>query len=146
MHRRVPADPRAKHPYPRVIAQRARPVGRVRHIEAYTGLSARDAIPCQCAQLPAFMERLADRRKELRWDSNLWDAVTSGFMGSDEDLEGSFGDHKFCTETWTLFPRKLQQQYDNMRSSFGYASYDDACGCRGLHCKASGARVDAGGR
>ncbi len=112
----------------RVVAQRAHvPVECVRHIEAYTGLSARDAIPCQCAQLPAFMERLADKYKELRWDSNLWDAsVTSGFMGSDEIWKGSFDDHKFCTETWTLFPRKLQRQYDNMRSSFGYASYDDA--------------------
>ncbi len=112
----------------RVVAQRAHvPVECVRHIEAYTGLSARDAIPCQRAQLPAFMERLVDKYRELRWDSNLWHAsVTSGFMGSDEIWKGSFDDHKFCTETWTLFPQKLQRQYDNQRSSFGYDSRDDA--------------------
>ena len=111
----------------RVVAQRAHvPVECVRHIEAYTGLSARDAIPCQRAQLPAFMERLVDKYRELRWDSDLSDAfVSSGFMGSDEIWKGSFDDHKFCTETWTLFPQKLQQQYDNMRSSFGYSDRDD---------------------
>ncbi len=122
----------------RVAAQRAHvPVECVRHIEAYTGLSARDAIPCQRAQLPAFMERLVDNYRELSSDRNLWHAsVTSGFMGSDEIWKGSFDDHRRrltgpgglsnrSTETWTLFPHKLQQQYDNMRSSFGYSDRDD---------------------
>ena len=111
----------------RVVAQRAHvPVECVRHIEAYTGLSARDAIPCQRAQLPAFMERLTEKYGELHSDSNLWDAsVWSGFMGSDEIWKGSFDDHKYGGESWTLFPRKLQRQYDNQRSTFGYDSHDD---------------------
>ena len=111
----------------RVVAQRAHvPVECVRHIEAYTGLSARDAIPCQRARLPAFMERLVDKFHELCAHRNLWHAgVWSGFMGSDEIWKGSFDDYKQCRETWTLFPRKLQRQYDNMRSSFGYDSHDD---------------------
>ena len=122
----------------RVVAQRAHvPIECVRHIEAYAGLSARDAIPCQRAQLPAFMERLVDNYRELSSDRNLWHAsVTSGFMGSDEIWKGSFDDHRRrltgpgglsnrSTETWTLFPCKLQQQYDNMRSSFGYSDRDD---------------------
>ena len=110
----------------RVVAQRAHvPVECVRHIEAYTGLSARDAIPCQRAQLPAFMERLADKYRELKWDSDLSDAfVSSGFMGSDEIWKGSFG-NDYGGEMWTLFPRKLLKQYRRQRSSFGYDEYDE---------------------
>ena len=60
----------------RVVAQRAHvPIECVRHIEAYAGLSARDAIPCQRAQLPAFMERLVDNYRELSSDRNLWRAL-----------------------------------------------------------------------
>ena len=111
----------------RVVAQRAHvPVECVRHIEAYTGLSARDAIPCQRAQLPAFMERLADKYRELKWDSDLSDAfVSSGFMGSDEIWKGSFGDGDYGGEMWTLFPRKLLRQYQRQRSSFGDDSDDE---------------------
>ena len=111
----------------RVVAQRAHvPVECVRHIEAYTGLSARDAIPCQCAQLPAFMERLADKYRELKWDSDLSDAfVSSGFMGSDEIWKGSFRDQDYGGEMWTLFPRKLLRQYRRQRSSFGDDSDDE---------------------
>ena len=111
----------------RVVAQRAHvPVECVRHIEAYTGLSARDAIPCQRAQLPAFMERLADKYRELKWDSDLSDAfVSSGFMGSDEIWKGSFGDGEYGGEMWTLFPRKLLRQYQRQRSSFGDDSDDE---------------------
>ena len=111
----------------RVIAQRAHvPVECVRHIEAYTGLSARDAIPCQRAQLPAFMERLVDKYRELRWDSDLSDAfVSSGFMGSDEIWKGSFRDQDYGGEMWTLFPRKLLKQYRRQRSSFGYDEWDE---------------------
>ena len=110
----------------RVVAQRAHvPVECVRHIEAYTGLSARDAIPCQRAQLPAFMERLADKYRELKWDSDLSDAfVSSGFMGSDEIWKGSFSDGEYGGEMWTLFPRKLLRQYRRQRSSFGDDSDD----------------------
>ena len=110
----------------RVVAQRAHvPVECVRHIEAYTGLSARDAIPCQRAQLPAFMERLADKYRELKWDSDLSDAfVSSGFMGSDEIWKGSFG-NDYGGEMWTLFPRKLLRQYRRQRSSFGDDSDDE---------------------
>ena len=110
----------------RVVAQRAHvPVECVRHIEAYTGLSARDAIPCQRAQLPAFMERLADKYRELKWDSDLSDAfVSSGFMGSDEIWKGSFG-NDYGGEMWTLFPRKLLKQYRRQRSSFGYDEWDE---------------------
>ena len=82
--------------------------------------------PVQRAQLPAFMERLTEKYGELHSDSNLWDAsVWSGFMGSDEIWKGSFDDHKYGGESWTLFPRKLQRQYDNQRSTFGYDSHDD---------------------
>ena len=111
----------------RVAAQRAHvPVECVRHIEAYTGLSARDAIPCERAQLPAFMERLVDKYRELRWDSDLSDAfVSSGFMGSDEIWKGSFRDQDYGGEMWTLFPRKLLKQYRTHRSSFGYDEYDE---------------------
>ena len=111
----------------RVVAQRAHvPVECVRHIEAYTGLSARDAIPCQRAQLPAFMERLADKYRELKWDSDLSDAfVSSGFMGSDEIWKGSFSDGEYGGEMWTLFPRKLLRQYRRQRSSFGDDSDDE---------------------
>ena len=111
----------------RVVAQRAHvPVECVRHIEAYTGLSARDAIPCQRAQLPAFMERLADKYRELKWDSDLSDAfVSSGFMGSDEIWKGCFGDGEYGGEMWTLFPRKLLRQYRRQRSSFGDDSDDE---------------------
>ena len=111
----------------RVVAQRAHvPVECVRHIEAYTGLSARDAIPCQRAQLPAFMERLADKYRELKWDSDLSDAfVSSGFMGNDEIWKGSFGDGEYGGEMWTLFPRRLLRQYRRQRSSFGDDSDDE---------------------
>ena len=72
------------------------------------------------------MERLVDKFHELCSHRNLWHAgVWSGFMGSDEIWKGSFDDYKQCRETWDLFPRKLQRQYDNQRSSFGYASHDD---------------------
>ena len=106
----------------RVVAQRAHvPIECARHIEAYAALSARDAIPCQRAQLPAFMERLVEKYRELKWDSDLSDAfVSSGFMGSDEIWKGSFGG-----EMWTLFPRKLLEQYRGQRSSFGYDEYDE---------------------
>ena len=111
----------------RVVAQRAHvPVECVRHIEAYTGLSARDAIPCQCAQLPAFMQRLVEKYWELKWDSDLSYAfVTSGFMGSDEIWKGSFRDQDYGGEMWTLFPRKLLRQYRRQRSSFGDDSDDE---------------------
>ena len=111
----------------RVVAQRAHvPVECVRHIEAYAALSARDAIPCQRAQLPAFMERLVDKYRELRWDSDLSDAfVSSGFMGSDEIWKGSFRDQDYGGEMWTLFPRKLLRQYRRQRSSFGDDSDDE---------------------
>ena len=73
------------------------------------------------------LKRLAEKYGELHSDCNLYHAdVWSGFMGSDEIWKGSFTDHKYSSETWTLFPQKLQRQYDNQRSSFGYASYDDA--------------------
>ena len=111
----------------RVVAQRAHvPIECARHIEAYAALSARDAIPCQRAQLPAFMERLVDKYRELRWDSDLSDAfVSSGFMGSDEIWKGSFGDGDYGGEMWTLFPRKLLRQYQRQRSSFGDDSDDE---------------------
>ena len=110
----------------RVVAQRAHvPIECARHIEAYAALSARDAIPCQRAQLPAFMERLVDKYRELRWDSDLSDAfVSSGFMGSDEIWKGSFG-NDYGGEMWTLFPRKLLKQYRRQRSSFGYDEWDE---------------------
>ena len=110
----------------RVVAQRAHvPIECARHIEAYAALSARDAIPCQRAQLPAFMERLVDKYRELRWDSDLSDAfVSSGFMGSDEIWKGSFG-NDYGGEMWTLFPRKLLKQYRRQRSSFGDDSDDE---------------------
>ena len=132
----------------RVVAQRANvPVECARHIEAYAALSARDAIPCQRAQLPAFMQRLVEKYWELKWDSDLSYAfVTSGFMGSDEIWKGSFDDYKHgrrltgprelhnnSRKAWTLFPRKLQQQYDNMRSSFGYSHRDDTSWTPGMH-------------
>ena len=111
----------------RVVAQRAHvPIECARHIEAYAALSARDAIPCQRAQLPAFMERLVDKYRELRWDSDLLDAfVSSGFMGSDEIWKGSFRDQDYGGEMWTLFPQKLLRQYQRQRSSFGDDSDDE---------------------
>ena len=111
----------------RVVAQRAHvPIECARHIEAYAALSARDAIPCQRAQLPAFMERLVEKYRELKWDSDLSDAfVSSGFMGSDEIWKGCFGDGEYGGEMWTLFPRKLLRQYRRQRSSFGYDEYDE---------------------
>ena len=111
----------------RVVAQRAHvPIECARHIEAYAALSARDAIPCERARLPAFMERLVDKYRELRWDSDLSDAfVSSGFMGSDEIWKGSFHDQDYGGEMWTLFPRKLLEQYRRQRSSFGYDEWDE---------------------
>ena len=104
--RRASPQQAARGLFARVVAQRAHvPVECDRHIDAYTGLSARDAIPCQRAQLPAFMERLVDKYRELRWDSDLSDAfVSSGFMGSDEIWKGSFRDQDTVERCGLYFP------------------------------------------
>ena len=106
--------------YFRVAAQRARvPVEIIKHIETFAGLlPAKDSVPCRRDQLPAFMQRLVEQYMDDASDSHWWQARVSSSIEvrGTTVWTGWFGGSHSCDE-WTLMPRRLLAQYQEVPAS-----------------------------
>ncbi len=105
--------------YFRVAAQRARvPLEVVKIIEIFAGLlPAKDSVPCRRDQLPAFMQRLVELYQDEDHDIHPTARVSSSIEVRGTTVWTGHFSGKFDSDDWTVMPRRLLAQYQEVPAS-----------------------------
>ena len=105
--------------YFRVAVQRARvPLEVAKHIESFAGLlPAKDSVPCRRDQLPAFMQRLVELYQDEDHDIHPTARVSSSIEVRGTTIWTGYTAGKYGSDDWTLMPRRLLAQYQEVPAS-----------------------------